>query len=150
MQQLEFAVGSDATHADVLYVEDRIYAHSVAATGVDGGAWLAVRLRDADARLVAALFGSTWGGCFEIRQFWVDEPLRGRGVGSALLRTAEDEARRRGCWHSLLTTFDFQALAFYRKRGFKVLAVVDDYPPGHANHLLRKLLRAVPDQQAAD
>lgn len=142
MQQFEFVIGSDTTPAELLFVEDRIYAHGVAATGVDGGAWLAIRLHDHDARLVAALFGSTWGGCFEIRQFWVDESLRGRGVGSAMLRTAEDEAGRRGCWHSLLMTFDFQALAFYRNRGFDVLAVVHDYPPGHANHLLRKLLRA--------
>jgi len=41
-----------------------------------------------------------------------------------------------------LTTFSFQAPAFY-KRGFEVVTVVDDHPRGHQNLRLRKRLSVI-------
>jgi hypothetical protein len=35
-------------------------------------------------------------------------------------------------------TFTFQAPAFYARRGFGVIAVVDDHPRGHKNLPMRK------------
>jgi hypothetical protein len=40
----------------------------------------------------------------------------------------------------LLMTFSFQAPAFYAKRGFEIVAVVDEHPRRHQNLLLRKRL----------
>ena len=58
-----------------------------------------------------------------------------------MLEAAEQEARRRGCWHMVLMTFSFQAPGFYARHGFDVIAVVDDHPRGHQNMLMRKILR---------
>ena len=137
---LELVISAEPAPGDVQYLEDRIYEFNSAATGIADGEWLAIFVRDGDHRIVAGICGNTWGGCAEIRQFWVEEARRKRGLGARLLEAAVQEARRRGCRHMLLMTFSFQAPAFYARHGFEVVAVVDDHPHGHQNLLMRKRL----------
>lgn len=146
----EFVISNDPTPREVQYLEDRIYEFNSAATGITDGQWLAIFVRDDDGRIVAGICGNTWGGCAEIRQFWVEESRRNRGLGTRLLGAAEDEARRRGCRQMLLMTFSFQAPAFYARHGFEVVAVVDDHPHGHTNMLLRKRLHPAETAAHAD
>ena len=136
----ELIIESEPRPEDVQYLEDGIYEFNSAATGITGGEWLAILVRDEQRRIVAGICGNTWGGCLEIRQFWVEEKRRGKGLGTRLFEAAEREAIRRGCRQILLMTFSFQAPAFYFRHGFEVVARVDDHPPGHGNLLLRKLL----------
>jgi GNAT superfamily N-acetyltransferase len=140
MRTPELVISTEPAPDDVQYLEDRLYEFNSAETGITDGEWLAIFVRDDDHRIVAGICGNTWGGCAEIRQFWVEEGRRKQGLGTRLLGAAEREARRRGCRHMLLMTFSFQAPAFYAKRGFEVLAVVDQHPHGHKNLLLRKPL----------
>ena len=142
MHTHEFVISTEPTPGEVQYLEDRLHEFNSAATDITDGEWLAIFVRDAEHRIVAGICGNTWGGCAEIRQFWVEEPRRKHGVGTRLLGAAEQEARRRGCRQMFLMTFSFQAPAFYAKRGFEVVAVVDDHPHGHKNMLLRKRLGA--------
>jgi GNAT superfamily N-acetyltransferase len=137
----EFVISTEPTPSEVQYLEDRLYEFNSAATGITDGEWLAIFVRDDDHRIVAGICGNVWGGCAEIRQFWVEESRRKQGLGTRLLAAAEQEARRRGCWQMLLMTFSFQAPAFYAKHGFEEVAAVDDHPHGHRNLLLRKRLR---------
>jgi GNAT superfamily N-acetyltransferase len=136
----EWVVDSQPALDDVQYLEDRLYEHNAGSTGISDGAWLAIFVRDETTRLVGGICGNTWGGCFEVRQLWVDEGLRKRGLGTRLLRAAEREARRRGCRQIVLMTFTFQAPAFYAKHGFEVVAALNDHPRGHVNLLMRKSL----------
>ena len=133
-------MSAEPAPGDVQYLEDRLYEFNSAATGISGGAWLAIFVRDEQDRIVAGISGSTWGGCAEIRQFWVEESRRGRGLGTRLLAAAEREARGRGCRQMILMTFSFQAPAFYKRHGFEVVAVLKDHPLGHENLLLSKRL----------
>lgn len=133
-------VDSEPRPDDVQYLEDRIYEFNAAATGIADGEWLAILVRDETGRIVAGISGNTWGGCLEIRQLWVEEARRGKGLGTRLLQAAEKEARRRGCRLAVLSTFEFQAPAFYARHGFEVTASIDDHPRGHRNLLLRKRL----------
>ena len=140
MSACEFVIDTEPTPNEVQYLEDRLYEFNSSMTGITDGAWLAIFVRDEQDRIVAGICGNTWGGCFEVRQFWVEESRRKQGLGTRLFEAAERESRRRGCTQILLMTFSFQAPAFYAKYGFEVLAVVDDHPRGHRNLLLRKRL----------
>ena len=89
---------------------------------------------------IAGLTGlSAWGWLF-VQYLFVSESLRGQGVGSRLLRAAEEEARARGCVGVWLDTFSFQALPFYQRHGYRVFGTITDYPPGGARHFLLKRL----------
>jgi len=140
MRTSELVINTEPTPDEVQYLEDRLYEFNSTATGITDGERLAIFVRDPEDRIVAGICGNTWGGCLEIRQFWVEEARRKQGLGTRLLGAAEQEARRRGCWQISLMTFTFQAPAFYAKRGFEIVAVADDHPHGHSNLLLRKRL----------
>lgn len=131
---------ADPSSEVVGFLEDRLYAFNTEATGIRDGEGLGVFARGDDGELVAAAAGHTWGGTCEIRQLWVAEPLRRRGLGTRLVQAAEAEARRRGCAQLLLNTHSFQAPAFYAKLGYERVAELADYPRGHSQIFLRKAL----------
>ena len=140
MSASEFVIETDPEPGQVQYLEDRIYEFNSGITRITDGEGLAIFVRNDDGLIVAGICGHTWGGYCEVRQFWVEESQRGRGLGTRLLAAVEQEARRRGCARIHLATFSFQAPAYYRKQGFEVLAAIDDYPRGHQNILLSKAL----------
>ena len=129
----------DPTPDEVQFLEDRIYEFNSSATGIAGGEWLSFFVREAD-RIVAGICGNTWGGTCELRQFWVEESQRRRGLGTQLFEAAQQEARRRGCTQIVLMTFSFQAPAFYERHGFEVVATIDNHPLGWQNVVMRKAL----------
>ena len=108
MAELEWQL-SAPTAEDVRFLEDRLYEFNRAATGIGDGKLLGVFVRDGEGRRVAGASGHTWGGTCELLNVWVDEGLRGHGIGRELMARAEAEARRRGCRQLVLTTHSFQA-----------------------------------------
>ena len=85
----------------------------------------------------ASTRGVTNMGLVEIRGFWVDEALRGHGIGSAMMAALEAEAMRRGCTRAALDTYSWQALDFYTRLGFVEFGKLD-YPNGVSRHYLVK------------
>ena len=66
-----------------------------------------------------------------IDTLWVDEALRHRGIGTALMLRAEAEGRLRGAELACVDTLSVQAHAFYLKLGYAEFGRVS----GHANGL---------------
>jgi GNAT superfamily N-acetyltransferase/uncharacterized glyoxalase superfamily protein PhnB len=130
----------DPTPADLAFLEEQINEFNFATTGYRDGRYLAVFVRDADGAIRAGLAGHTWGGCAEVKFLWVHESERRSGLGSALLREAEREARARGCDAIVLSTHTFQAPQFYPKHGYEVCGAFQGYPRGYGQIFLRKSL----------
>ena len=95
-------------------------------------------LRDDTARLRGGVSGMIYGDWLRIDGLWVDDGLRRRGIGTELMKRAENHAVARGCHSAWLATF--QARAFYEATGYELFATLDDYPAGQTNHFLRKRL----------
>ncbi|MFF4834611.1 GNAT family N-acetyltransferase [Streptomyces sp. NPDC001315] len=96
---------------------------------------------DDTGELAGGLVGHTWTTWLHVTYLWVDERHRGAGLGSRLLARAERIARdQRDCRGSRVETWDFQAPGFYRKRGYEVVCVIPDYPPGITEYTLTKRL----------
>ncbi|MFH9859760.1 GNAT family N-acetyltransferase [Streptomyces sp. NPDC017202] len=91
--------------------------------------------------LAGGLVGHTWTTWLHVTHLWVDGRHRGAGLGTRLLAEAERLARDdRGCLRSRVETWDFQAPRFYRRRGYEVVCVIEDYPPGVTEYTLTKRL----------
>ena len=52
----------------------------------------------------------------------------------------EAEARQSGATEAYLDTFSFQAPEFYKKNGYQVFGVLENFPPGHQRYYLTKAL----------
>lgn len=102
---------------------------------------LGVFCRDAEGKMTGGLIGSRKGEWLCISYLWVSETVRGTGLGSELMRSAESEARKLGCLQSMVDTFSFQALPFYEKQGYILKMTLDDFPEkGIQRHYLTKEL----------
>ncbi|HAX91190.1 MAG TPA: hypothetical protein DCY07_03145 [Rhodospirillaceae bacterium] len=92
---------------------------------------LSIVRRSENGEVVACLTGRTYWNWLCIEYLWVHETLRGQGVGSALVKAAEDEAQMRGCVAVYLWSEHFFGPDFYPKLGYTAVLVVDDAPIGH-------------------
>jgi GNAT superfamily N-acetyltransferase len=108
--------------------------------GDDGRQALNLIVRDRTGQVIGGLIGDTHWGWLAINIFWLRDDLRGQGLGSRLLKMAEEEAIRRGCKNAHLDTLSFQALDFYKKYDYTVFGQLDGLPPGHTRYFMRKTL----------
>jgi GNAT superfamily N-acetyltransferase len=93
---------------------------------------LIIPLVDETNIVIGGLWGITVFEWLLIQILVVPETMRGQGLGSGLLSTAEQAARARGCRGVHLGTFSFQAPEFYRKMGYTHFGSLENFPPGHA------------------
>jgi GNAT superfamily N-acetyltransferase len=140
MRDLDILASDNAKPEDLQFLEEQVNEFNFATTGFYDACLLVMVLRDSAGRIYAGLSGHTWGGVAEVRFLWVEQSRRHTGIGSRLLRAAEDEARSRGCSKIVLSTHSFQAPDFYLKHGYVVAGQFSDYPRGHSSIFLEKHL----------
>ena len=71
---------------------------------------------------------------------WVDEKYRKTGIGSRLLKAAEEVAVQRGCHSVHVDTMSWQAPEFYKKHGYRIIGELNDIPAGNKKfHLVKDL-----------
>jgi len=125
--------------ADARLIHDRLDAYNAQFAPPDQHERLVLVVRR-DGQLAGGLTGGTYWNWLYVEIFWVDERERGHGLGSRILARAEEIAMQRGCRHAHLETHDFQSLAFYQKRGYRVFGELQDLPAGHTKYYLWKEL----------
>jgi GNAT superfamily N-acetyltransferase len=100
-----------------------------------------VMVNDAEGARVAGACGYSSLGNFVIEIFWIDEKLRGRGLGKKLYTAIEAIATRRKCSQivgSVLSLHD--NIGFWKNVGFHDLATLPPTKQGVAIHYLHKKL----------
>ena len=65
---------------------------------------IGVYVRDEKGVMLGGLIGVRKGEWLNIDFLWVSEGARGSGVGSQLIKSAEVEAKHKGCRHALVDT----------------------------------------------
>ncbi len=129
-----------ASDSDAQFVRDGLSIYNVRRTGQDY--WRPVKLfvRDGTGFIRGGLLGDIWGGWLEVKILWLEESLRGSGLGRRLMATAETEARAAGCRYARLDSHTFQAPDFYMKLGYAEFGRLKDSPLGHEQIFLWKRL----------
>jgi len=128
---------------DVQSIRTGLNEFNAIASGIDDQRPLAVLVRDPVTReVVGGLTGRTSRGLFFLDVFFLPEAMRGAGIGSAVLKMAEEEGWRRGCRSAVLHTNTFQAPAFYRRHGWRELGSIPSGPPGNSRIFFTKELSA--------
>lgn len=144
----------ELSEADKTPLDDALVAGFEAFNGPHVGphGWKPIRLmvfRDGeDATPCGGLLGHAYAGWLHVLMFYLPDDLRGRDLGSDLLRRAEEWARGKGCVGVFLDTLGWQARPFYEKHGYLCFAELPEHPPGsaHRRHFMCKRL----DGETAD
>ncbi|MCG8574052.1 MAG: GNAT family N-acetyltransferase [Flavobacteriales bacterium] len=101
----------------------------------------AVFAKDDDGNVLGGIRACAfWNYCI-IELLWLSEKTRNKGVGSKLIKAAEEFAREKGFAYMRTETVSFQALPFYEKQGYKVFGELPNLPKGHTTYCLFKVLK---------
>ena len=113
---------------------------------------LVFKAEDEEGKIIGGCVVSilAWGRAV-LAQLWVDKRYRHHGLGSMLIRAAENAAREKNCYYLCLATVDYMARPLYEKHGFRVFTVNRDIPKGHMGWTMSKRLdQDIPDYIPAD
>jgi GNAT superfamily N-acetyltransferase len=140
MKNLRIVIEPHADEKLRQFVRDNLGIYSLVATGQEEYYSVSLFLRGESDEVLGGVLGEIWGQWMFVSHVWLAAPLRRSGYGRRLLLTAEQYAKAKGCQNVWLTTHSFQARPFYEKLGYQMFAQLDEFPPGHKLHFMRKRL----------
>lgn len=138
---LQLAVESAPDATDLALLEERFAAAAVEALGIGPEQEFGVFARNDVGQIVAGASGTIRCGCCQVHVLWVDEPLRGGGLGRTLMAHVEAEALRRGCRMVMGLTYDVLIGDFYDRLGYHTVGCIEDCPADTTTRWYRKDLR---------
>ena len=129
------------TEKEIDFVNNALQKFNNEKVGPDNHELLNIVEYDNTGNIIAGILGGTYWGWMHIDILWVDENHRKQGLGSQLLKTAENEAIKRGCHSVHVDTMSWQAPDFYKKHDYEIISQLDDIPNGNKKyHLIKKLI----------
>jgi GNAT superfamily N-acetyltransferase len=118
-----------------------IHDYNIQKAGDDNGQTLCFVLQDSVEEIVGGVIAAIHWDWLYIDLMWIRDDFRGLGYGQRLLERTEEKARELGARNAYLDTFSFQAPEFYKKFGYHVFGVLNDFPAGHQRYYLTKTLQ---------
>lgn len=96
-----------------------------------------------NSKIIAGVIGIVTRDWAYVETLWVDESLRGQGVGKRLMLATETYVHQLGLNGIFLYTVDFQAPYFYPKLGYQVFGKLPNRPQGYnATYFAKTALEA--------
>ncbi|MBQ0002237.1 MAG: GNAT family N-acetyltransferase [Treponema sp.] len=128
------------TDDEINFVNNALKEFNDKAVGPDNHELLNIVEYDNNGNVIAGILGGTYWGWMHLDILWVDENYRRTGIGSKLLKAAEEEAVRRGCHSVHVDTMSWQAPEFYKKHGYREIGKLENIPTGNKKfHLIKEL-----------
>lgn len=128
------------TTEEINFVNNALEEFNNKTVGPDNHELLNIVEYDDNQKVIAGILGGTYWGWMHLDILWVDEKYRKTGIGSKLLKAAEEEAVRRGCHSVHVDTMSWQAPEFYKKHGYRIIGELDNIPNGNKKyHLVKEL-----------
>ena len=137
---MNLRITDDGDERDIHEIHEMLKEYNLSRREASKNVPVGIYLEDENSRKLAGLTGETFGNWLCIRYLFVSESLRGKGIGSRLLETAESEAKRRGCKYAFVDTFSFQAPEFYKSHGYQEVFALEEYPYTGKRHYFTKEL----------
>ena len=107
-------------HEETQLLGNGIMAYAKQKMEFDPINFFAFFIRDDNNEIRGGCNGCNLYGCLYIDQLWIEESLRSKGYGTSLMETAEKWGIANGCTFSAVNTMSWEALEFYKKRGFYI------------------------------
>lgn len=111
---------------------------------------LAAAVRDEAGEPIAGLTGNVLGPYFYVARLWVAGTHRGKGLGRALMESAERRAAAMGATTAYLNTFGFQSPGFYEGLGYTTFAQLEGPTEDENRYFMNKPLQRPADDEAAE
>lgn len=135
---------SGCNGSDKAFLVDKLVEYNlsqVPATQEENFVDLSRKVMSEDGKILAGIVVRMYcWKCIYIDTFWIDESMRGEGLGTLLLEEVERVAKENGSHLIHLDTFDFQAKDFYLNHGYSVFGELEDCPKGHTRYFMSKVL----------
>ena len=137
---MNFRITKDGKQSDIDEIYEMLKLYNLSNREASENIPLGVYYEDESGRKLAGLTGETFGNWLCINYFFVVESLRKQGIGTKIILSAEDEARKRKCKYVFVDTFSFQAPKFYERLGYKEVFSLNEYPyTGKRHYYIKKL-----------
>jgi GNAT superfamily N-acetyltransferase len=124
---IEFSLTPSAKDIDTIYQGIRAFNLPNYPDDISDQAF-ALFVRDKNKQIIGGMTGTFILTSLSVKYLWLDESIRGSGIGSELVTRIESEAIERGVNNIYLDTFTFQAPKFYEQLGFKEVGRYTDFP----------------------
>lgn len=139
---IQITLEASASADDLQTLSARLDQFNIRQVGHSDAEPVHLLARDKAEKLVGGLVGTTYWGWLAVDLLWVDEEARGQGIGQRLLEMAEETAVLRNCTRVLVDTMSFQAPEFYKRNGYEVYGVLENFAGSHQRIYFRKQLES--------